>query len=347
MLVLYYTHTILFWLGLVSFNLSEGLLKQLHQYDLEHLPIEVCIARCLGSLNEASMFSRPFANQPAEETKSVKRPLELCIDYCSKQNSDYQQTNETVKQAYDNYSLNLICRDESSLNFKINLHTSPSNEKKQDTVVFVIIMHSSNISDKVFVYLSDENFFTIDGLTPNCTFNISALAVHSSNTYSVIASQQQYQTLRRGYTPGNVTDIKVSDFVEDTVNRTHLSAVLTWRPPPDLTCHYDIICFSPESADYDVQPLEIRDPRELFKYQLENLTFSSEYQVGIRARNSKNMKESALSWKTFRAPSCLEWHNHNFNICAPETPQNLSVEQAMIDRNIYTLNITWDAPTYQ
>lgn len=27
----------------------------------------------------------------------------------------------------------------------------------------------------------------------------------------------------------------------------------------DMTCHYDIICFSPESEDYDLQPLEIRD----------------------------------------------------------------------------------------
>lgn len=85
----------------------------------------------------------------------------------------------------------------------------------------------------LILYLqSDDNFFTINNLAPNTTYNISALAVHSSNRYSVIALEQQFQTLRRAYTPGNVTDIKVSDFLEDKDNRMHLSAVLTWKPPP-------------------------------------------------------------------------------------------------------------------
>lgn len=56
-------------------------------------------------------------------------------------------------------------------------------------------------------------------------------------------------------------------------------------------------------------------PRQLYKYELENLTFSSEYKVGIRASDTKNMRESALFWQTFKVPSCVEWHNYNFNIC--------------------------------
>lgn len=68
------------------------------------------------------------------------------------------------------------------------------------------------------------------------------MAVYSSNKYSVIALEQQFQTLRRGYTPGNVSDIKVSDFVEDKENGMHLSAMLSWKPPPGNILLYQKLC---------------------------------------------------------------------------------------------------------
>ncbi|XP_075167235.1 tyrosine protein kinase receptor torso [Haematobia irritans] len=392
MLLLYYTKTIVFLFGLTSLNFSKDLVEQLHKYDYQYLPQEVCIARCLGRSSTPTCTTKTPMSVINDGQATNKTRLEFCVDYCSKPNA-FQECNQTggattVKRVHENYSLTLICRDESSLNFRINLHISPSYHKynrtyptdmtttprsslvsvattsnktpstnetisdyasdddEKDTVLFVIKVHLSNETEKFMVYLSDDSFFTITELSPNSTYNISAMAVHSSNKYSVIALEEQFQTLRRSYIPGNITDIKVSDFLEDKENKMHLSAVLTWKPPPDMTCHYDIICFSPESEEYDLQPLEIRNPRQLYKYQLENLTFSSVYKVGIRARNSKNMKESDLFWKTFRAPSCVEWHNYNFSICAPEAPQNLKVDQIILERNLYALNVSWDAPTY-
>ncbi|XP_058981650.1 tyrosine-protein kinase receptor torso [Musca domestica] len=396
MLLLYYTNTILFWFGLQNSSLSEGLAKKLHKHDFDYLPQEVCIAQCLNrmKLNETTL--PPLL--PIERGNVTKPLLEICVDACEKFHPNPHQDNKsTVKRVHENYTLDLICRDESSLNFKINLHSMRkarmselhSNTKSNDTAketdvttarataekqikttslnavsnaedgdnpaddesnegmeLFVIKIHLANETQKFLVYLSDDNFFTINKLAANTAYNISALVVHSTNKYSVIALDQQFQTLRRSYTPGNITDIKVSDFIEDKENRMHLSAVLTWKPPPDMTCHYDIICFSPESEDYDLQPLEIRDPRQLYKYRLENLTFSSVYKVGIRATNTKNMKESELFWKTFRAPSCVQWHNYNFNICAPEPPKNLQIEQTFLEQNVYSLNISWNQPQY-
>lgn len=64
----------------------------------------------------------------------------------------------------------------------------------------------------------------------NTTYNISVLAVHADNKYSVIAQQQQFKTLRRSYTPGNVTEIKITHFTEDKINKMHLTATMTWKP---------------------------------------------------------------------------------------------------------------------
>ena len=81
-----------------------------------------------------------------------------------------------------------------------------------------------------FIFKSDDNFFTINSLLANTTYNVSVTVVHSNNKYSVIAQQQQFTTLRRGYTPENVTEIKVTNFMEDKWNPMFLTATLTWKP---------------------------------------------------------------------------------------------------------------------
>ncbi|KAM7345614.1 tyrosine protein kinase receptor torso isoform 2-T2 [Cochliomyia hominivorax] len=397
MLLLYYTHSILFYLGLPTFQ-SNDFTKKLQSFDYEYLPQEVCVAQCLEHRKIIMTFDDLELQQNDWDYRN-QQPLKICLDQCTSTNAtrQWQESNHSApKQIHENYGLNLICRDDTTLNFNIDLYTPNKSQTTNETktfennsattssslfslntlatqsttiainaedgegdsngkelnaeekykTVFVIKIHLANDADKFFAYLSDDKFFTIDKLAANTTYNISVLAVHSNNKYSVIAQQQQFQTLRRSYTPGNVTEIKITHFTEDKVNKMHLTATMTWKPAADMTCHYDIICFSPESEDYDVQPLEIRNPRQLYKHQLENLTFSSVYKVGIRASNIKNMRESELFWKTFSVPSCVEWHNYNFNICAPEPIQNLFIEQDFVDQHVYSLNVSWQLPTH-
>ncbi|XP_065369892.1 tyrosine-protein kinase receptor torso [Calliphora vicina] len=378
MLLHYYTHSLLFYLSLPTFQSNRDLNKKLQSIDYEYLPQEVCVAQCLERRKANNIIS-PTIKQIHRSSRDIATnwSLKICLDNCTSTNATNHSERSKLpfpKQIHENYSLNLVCRDDSSLNFNINLYTSNKglkldgnqstdieattssyidaagnlNEPKSKgfETLFVIKMHLWNNSDEIVSYLSDENFFTLDKLMANTTYNISVLAVHSHNKYSVIAQQQQFKTLVRSYTPGNVTEIKITHFTEDKMNKMHLTASMTWKPAADMTCHYDIICFSPESEDYDLHPLEIRNPRQLYKHQLENLTFSSVYKVGIRASNTKNMRESGLFWKTFSVPSCVVWHNYNFNICAPEAPQNLQVDQIALDEHIYSLNVSWLLPTH-
>ena len=82
----------------------------------------------------------------------------------------------------------------------------------------------------VFCLQSDENFFTLDELQYNSTYNITVLAFNANNQFSVIAKAQQYSTLQRGYKPGMVKDIHVESFHPDTTNGMRLGARLTWQP---------------------------------------------------------------------------------------------------------------------
>ncbi|XP_055838653.1 tyrosine-protein kinase receptor torso isoform X2 [Episyrphus balteatus] len=126
-----------------------------------------------------------------------------------------------------------------------------------------------------------------------------------------------------------------------------VTAMISWKPSFDMTCGYDLICYSPESKDMEVT--QIRDREGLFTYNLDNLTFATVYKIGIRATNTNDIsKESTLMWEEITTPSCTEWHNMNFNICAPFRPEELSVkEDFLLPNNIFSLNISWKLPRYK
>ncbi|XP_037959349.1 tyrosine-protein kinase receptor torso-like [Teleopsis dalmanni] len=114
-----------------------------------------------------------------------------------------------------------------------------------------------------------------------------------------------------------------------------------------MTCTYDIICFPVTGGGNDLNPLEIRNPRQLYTYTLENLHFSMEYSLGIRAKNPNTIsRESELFWSNFVVPSCVEWYNYDFNICAPLAPTGLDAEQIFIGENEFSVNISWNKPEY-
>uniref|UniRef100_A0A1A9WI57 Protein kinase domain-containing protein n=1 Tax=Glossina brevipalpis TaxID=37001 RepID=A0A1A9WI57_9MUSC len=264
MLLLYYTSTVLLSLSFKANN--DRLLKSMDTYDRTHLPSYVCIAGCMQRKHHYSGVIATVAN--AQQSNNTG--LHECVDDCDIKNT-IQATNYTmIRKMQENYHLNLICRDDNTLNFRINVYELNETEMNANELIaqdgeylrtftiYVIKLHVYNNAEKYLIFVSDMNFFTFDKLLPNTVYNITTMAVHSDNKYSIIAKQQQFRTLRRGYIPNNITDIKVINFTLHDVNGMHLKAAITWKP--DMTCFYDIICFSPENENYDLQPWEIRNP---------------------------------------------------------------------------------------
>lgn len=111
----------------------------------------------------------------------------MCLDLCKSDNFTAQQELPPPKQIHENYSLNLVCRDDTTLNFNIELHNTNKNPKNllkeikntsQSTVkvaarkfgtftenngreinasryetLFVIKIHLANDADKFVAYL--------------------------------------------------------------------------------------------------------------------------------------------------------------------------------------------------
>ncbi|XP_067631715.1 tyrosine-protein kinase receptor torso isoform X2 [Eurosta solidaginis] len=210
----------------------------------------------------------------------------------------------------------------------------------------MILMIKVQSDTKVMIYLFNNNFFTITDLQNSTTYKVSAVAVNAKREYAIVTREQEFSTLPRDYTPSLVTVMKLKRFLADEMDEMHLMAEMSWQPTEDKTCHYNILYFD-ENQGSDMTPIEIRNPRQLYTFTLENLTFSAVYKIWIRAKNTNNAaKESEMNSFKIETPSCAVWYNYNFNICRPFAPEGLKVVREYVDDNTYSLNITWQKPKY-
>uniref|UniRef100_A0A1W7R6L9 receptor protein-tyrosine kinase n=1 Tax=Aedes albopictus TaxID=7160 RepID=A0A1W7R6L9_AEDAL len=222
-------------------------------------------------------------------------------------------------------------------------HIAP--HAKPTHLVYLIKVQESGheLGDRT-VYMSSASVVKIENLTPNKRYNITATVLTSDRQYVYVGERPQFRTLSDDYTPGNITKIDVIDFHTNYENSALLDALVTWQPAPDKTCHYEILYHASHSQDYHSKAVNVQ--KELYKHTITALELSSEYYLGIRAKNIQNSsRESELKWHTFHTPSCVDWHNSSV-ICAPESVSNVQVSTVYLSGDNYQFNITWDKPRF-
>uniref|UniRef100_A0A1Q3EWZ1 receptor protein-tyrosine kinase n=2 Tax=Culex tarsalis TaxID=7177 RepID=A0A1Q3EWZ1_CULTA len=203
----------------------------------------------------------------------------------------------------------------------------------------------SELGDRI-VYMSNSSVLKIENLSPNKRYNITATVLSSNREYIYVKKQQQFRTLPRDYTPGMITNIDVLNYQTSRDNDSLLDAVIAWKPAVDMTCHYEILHYVSDAPDYQLKPIDVQQPQELYRYTIHSLKLSSEYVIAVRAKNTKNpARESELQWHTFHTPSCIDWHNSSA-ICAPENVANVRAEAVHLAGDNYQFNISWDKPRF-
>lgn len=203
----------------------------------------------------------------------------------------------------------------------------------------------SELGDRI-VYMSNSSVLKIENLFPNKRYNITATVLSSNREYIYVKKQQQFRTLPQDYTPGMITNIDVLNYQTSRENDSLLDAVIAWKPAVDMTCHYEILHYVSDAPDYQLKPIDVQQPQELYRYTIHSLKLSSEYVIAVRAKNTKNpARESELQWHTFHTPSCIDWHNSSA-ICAPENVANVRAEAIHLSGDNYQFNISWDKPRF-
>ncbi|XP_017079376.2 tyrosine-protein kinase receptor torso [Drosophila eugracilis] len=320
MLIFYVKYAFFFWF-LVGRNQGEMLIMDQISHDKSLLNVTACTQNCL---------------------EKGKMDFRGCFKDC-KSNGNAPGA---LRKVQDNFQLNMLCRTESEIVFQIDWVQHSKGNVSAPNSTYIIKVHAINEDiSQTKVYLSDENFLVLPGLESNSSHNITALAMHGDGSYSLIAKDQPFSTLIRGYQPSKMGAVKLVRFVPQIDDPYHIAAEIEWEPSAESNCYFDMVSYSTNSVNMD-EPLEVqfRDRRKLYKHTVSNLEFDKHYLVGVRTVNIMNRLESDLKWLQVEAPSCLDWYPFNYTLCPPHKPENLTVRQEQYLPNTLSLNITWSRP---
>ncbi|XP_020802892.1 tyrosine-protein kinase receptor torso [Drosophila serrata] len=319
MLIFYGKYAFLFWFFMGT-NKGEVLLMQQISHDNTLLNVTACTQNCLETGNQ---------------------DFRGCYNDC--------KTNGTapgpLRKVQENFQLHMLCRTESQIVFHIDWVQHRGGNETAPNVTYIIKVAREKITETK-LYLSDENFILLTHLESNSSHNITALAVHGDGSYSLIARDQSFVTLQRGYQPSKMGAVSLRGFVPQN-NETHrIAAEIEWQPSAERNCYFDMVSYSTNSVNMDEpRQVEFRDLRKLYRHTVDNMEFDKTYVVGVRTVNILNRLESEVEWLTVEAPSCLDWYPFNYTLCAPHKPENLSVLQEQYEYNTLALNISWSEPS--
>ncbi|XP_016968442.1 tyrosine-protein kinase receptor torso [Drosophila biarmipes] len=322
MLIFYTKFAFFFWF-FVGSNQGEILIMDQISYDELLLTVTACTQNCLekGKMDFQGCYNDCRANETA--------PI-------------------TLRKVQDNYLLNMLCRTESELVFHIDWVQHRGGNESAPNATYIIRVDAV-IEDipQTRLYLSDENFLILPGLESNCSHNVTALAVHGDGSYSLIAKDQTFTTLIRGYQPSKMAPVKLMRFLPQPGEPYRVAAEIEWEPSADSNCYFNMVVLPTHSVNMDEPRVDMfRDRKKLYRHTLDNLEFDQHYQVGLRTVNIMNKLESNLTWAEVVAPSCLDWYPFNYTLCPPLKPENLSVVQEQYLPNTLALNITWSRPSH-
>lgn len=250
-----------------------------------------------------------------------------------------------------NRFLNLICRDDTMLVVEIEREFDETQEFEQSDETYMVAINNrdqSKLPQKT-VYLIKKPILTISNLRSQTSYNISANRMNEHFQYTARNFFMEFQTLEENYIPGNITNIYIEDFVM-SADGNGVDVGISWDPSEDRTCAYNLLFhsrdFNSENEVFSVR--ELNQPEQLYRHELKQLAFGTEYAIGVQALNTKNATlKSEIWWHVITTPTCLELSRDNVTLCAPYHPENITViVESMAIENRYSFNVSWKIPDH-
>lgn len=259
--------------------------------------------------------------------------------------------NGSTKHHEQNRFVKLICRDDTTLVVGIENEfgeTQMIGEMGETYMVIINNRDESKLPPKT-VYLIKKPIAVVKNLIPLTSYNISADLMKGDFQYTAKKLFIEFETLGENYVPGNVTNIYTNEF-SLSADGNGVDVTVSWDPNEDRTCAYKLFFhtrdYNPENEIFSVREFNQNLPDELYRHELKQLEFGTEYAVGVQALNDKNETiKSEIWWHTVTTPSCLDLYKGNATLCSPYHPENITVVVESTTANHYNFNVTWELPT--
>lgn len=263
----------------------------------------------------------------------------MCDEKCKLNLTKFHKQNRFLK---------LICRDDTTVVVGIENEFGESQtiEKIGETYMLTINNRDESKLPPKTVYLIKKPIATIKHLKSHSSYNISADLLNEHFQYTARNYFMEFETLKENYVPGNVTNIYTEDF-SLSADGKGVDVAILWDPSEDRTCSYNLL-FHSRDTDSESEVFLVREfnsPEELYRHELKQLAFATEYAIGVEALNTKNASlKSEIWWHVITTPSCLDLMKENATTCAPYHPENITVTVDTMADNRYNFNISWEKP---
>ncbi|XP_044263807.1 tyrosine-protein kinase receptor torso-like [Tribolium madens] len=203
---------------------------------------------------------------------------------------------------------------------------------------FAYFLEFSNKNIKNFSSVTTCNYYTLDNLSEDTFYDIRLWAVSFLKKQIIHSDELTIKTPSRNLIPSPVTHISLQKLIlkEDTYD-----ALIKWSPNEDYSCEYNLVWLKEESV-YEETINVVSGKHET---TLTDLNFGINYTIEIMAKSETSLQESVKKSLTFLTPSCLETF-HTLDKCSPEAPQNLVINESIIDlsQETYNVHLIWSKP---
>lgn len=293
----------------------------------------------MGSCTVAVIIFIVAVSINCESTVNNDNESAKCDEKCRSNLIKFHEQNRFVK---------LICRDDTTLVVEIEneLGEAQANEKTGETFMLTVNNRDESKLPPKSVYLIKTPIATVKNLKSHSSYNVSADLLNEHYQYTARSYFMEFQTLEENYVPGDVTNIYTEDFAL-SANGKGVDVVISWDPSEDRTCSYNLL-FHSRDTSYEIDDFSVREfstPEELYRHELKQLAFATEYAIGIEALNTKNASlKSEIWWHVITTPSCLELFKDSATLCDPYRLENITVEVDSLADNRYNFNISWKKP---
>ncbi|NP_001034536.1 receptor tyrosine kinase Torso-like protein [Tribolium castaneum] len=203
---------------------------------------------------------------------------------------------------------------------------------------FAYFLEVSNNNFKTYSNVTTCSYYSLDDLSEDTFYDIRLWGVSFSKKQILRSDDLAVKTTSKSLVPTPVTHIFLQNLI---LKENTYDAVIKWSPNEDYSCEYNLVWIKEES----IYEERISVVSGLHEATLTDLALGENYTVQIMAKSESSPFESLKKSLNFRTPSCLETF-HTLEKCRPDPPQNLVINESIIDlsQQTYNVHLMWSKP---
>lgn len=257
--------------------------------------------------------------------------LSQCYESCRKVSEQLPVMREMENDFDITYGLH--CRDDRKIVLKFY-----SNQVDSSSFLYLIKIYKTKEDGPKEIILTNDSLIEIGKLDPSTLYVISATVISPDYTLRQLEGKN-FSTLSENFTPQEIKNIWLSDFIVNEKNDTLLDFYINWKPANDATCYYEVVF----AVRNEIKQREIRQPQNLYTHKIRGIEFNANFSYAVHGENLKTDYFTLTVWKTMRLPGCTDMYGNQTGLCPVN---NVKITKCQYyptkSKNYFDIHVAWE-----